>query len=394
MPGQFRYLAPHLAQRGHDVIFMTQRKDRELPGVRKLVYAPRRQPGEAGHRYLRGLEDAILHGQETLRACQALRQAGYVPDVIVGHPGWGETLFVKAVYDKVPVVAYGEFYFRPENLLSWFDPDEAHHPDDICRTRISNSHILMAMENADLGWSPTQWQAATFPDLFQPRIRTVFDGIDTAVVRPDPAARLTLPDGQVVTADDEIITYAARNLELMRGFPSFMRALPEILAARPKAQVVITGGDLVSYDSAITKQTLWREKMLAEIELPPGRVHFLGYIPYDQYLSLLQVSAAHIYLTYPFVLSWSFFEAMAAGCLMVASDTAPVRELVRHGDNGLMTDFWDHGRIAQDVLAALEDPRRQALRQAARATVVERYGMEACLAGQRGILAEATGRAW
>ena len=391
MPGQFRYLAPHLAARGHDVVFVTQRTDRELPGVRRVSYAPRRKPGDVGHVYLRGLEDAVLHGQEVVRVCQALHHAGWTPDVILGHPGWGETLFVKAVYGDVPLIAYSEFYFRPERQLAWFDPAKPHEIDEVCRPRIANAHILMALENADLGWSPTQWQAATFPDILRPKIRTVFDGVDTDLVSPG-AARFTLPDGQVLTTGDEVITYAARNLEPMRGFPQFMRALPAILAARPKAQVVITGGDEVSY--AIGKDKVWREEMLAEVDLPRHRVHILGYVPYSRYVDMLRISAVHVYLTYPFVLSWSFFEAMAAGCLMVASDTDPVREVLGDGDNGLMTDFWDPDQIARDVIAALDDPRRDRLRQAARATIVERYGLAACLDAQRGILQEATGRAW
>ncbi len=393
MPGQFRYLAPDLAARGHDVIFATRRTDRELPGVRRLNYTPQRKPGEVGHGYLRGLEDAILHGQEVVRACQALHHAGWVPDIIVGHPGWGETLFVKAVYRDTPVIAYGEFYFRPERLLSSFEPGHPQPIDEVCRTRIANAHILMALENADFGWSPTEWQASTFPDVMQPKMRVIFDGIDTDIVAPGPA-QVTLGDGRVLTAADEVITYVARNLELMRGFPQFMRALPEILAARPQAQVIIVGGDELSYDGPITKQTHWREKMQAEVELPPGRVHFMGYVPYARYLDILRISAAHVYLTYPFVLSWSFFEAMAAGCVMVASDTEPVRELIRPGGNGLMTDFWDHGRLARDVIAALDHPGRDGMRQAARATIVERYGKADCLAAQRGLLKEATGKSW
>jgi glycosyltransferase involved in cell wall biosynthesis len=216
-------------------------------------------------------------------------------------------------------------------------------------------------------------------------------------VAPDAAARFALPDGRTLAAGDPVVTYVARNLEPYRGFHVFMRALPEILARRRDAQVVIVGGDAVSYGKPPPGGGTWRARMLAELgdRIDPSRVHFTGKLPYERYVQLLQVSAAHVYLTYPFVLSWSMLEAMAAGCLLVGSATGPVTEVVADGRNGLLVDFFDRGGIADAVTWALDHPAEAAaLRAAARATAVERYALDRCLAAQLSFLeALAAGRA-
>lgn len=393
MPGQFKHLARALADRGHQVVFITRRDDRELRGVKRLTYAAPREVHKTTHPYLRGMEDAVLHGQQVIRTCQALGQAGFVPNLMIGHPGWGETLFLKEVFPASPLIAYSEYFFRPDGPMVTFDPERKQDLNAACHLRVSNSHLTVALEGADLGWSATEWQKSTYPECLRDRIRAIFDGIDTNVVKPDPQASFTLEGGRVLTAADEVITYVARNLEPVRGFPTFMRALPSLLKARPNATVVIMGGDEVSYGVGGSK-TKWREKMLEEVELPPGRVHFFGQSTYDVYLSLLQVSSVHVYLTYPFVLSWSMMEALSTGCLIVASATPPVLEVVRDGENGLLTDFFDHEKVADDVAAALENPNRARIRENARRTILDNYNLELCMTKQMEMLREATGHAW
>jgi len=392
MPGQFKHLAPAVAARGHETVFLSRRNDRELPSVRRIAYQPQRAPLKEQHPYLRGLEDAVLHGQQVLRMCQQLGQQGFVPNLIVAHPGWGESLFVKEVFPQTPLLLYGEFYFRPDGPMETFDPERARDTNRRCSTRIANAHLRIAFDEADAGWTPTWWQRASFPADVQPRLHVIHDGVDTAVAKPDPEASYALPDGRVLTAADEVITYTTRNFEPVRGFPAFMRSLPAILKARPKAQVVLLGDDGVSYQ--VGKSVCWREKMLEEVDLPPGRVHFGPYASYTDYIRLLQVSACHVYLTWPFVLSWSLIEAMAAGCLIVASDTAPVREAVRHGENGLLTDLSDPARIAESVIAALDEPRAAQLRRNARATVLDTYALNVCLPKQLQMLNDVSGSVW
>jgi len=392
MPAQFKHLAPALAAQGHRVVFLS-RRDAPVPrGVKVAVYPEPAPAGEKTHGYVRTFEGAVRYGQQVARALIQLGRQGFVPAVVVGHPGWGEMLFVRDIFPDAAIVTYAEFFYSGVGADIGFDPDDPADLDTICRARARNAHLLLSLEAADLALSPTEWQKSRHPAPFQPRIRTIFDGIDTDVVRPDAAARFALPNGRVLTPADEVVTYVARNLEPYRGYPQFIRSLPAILAARPHAQVVIVGGDEVSYGSAPQGGGSWREAMAAEVPLDEwgDRVHILGKIPYRDYLSLLQVSTVHLYLTIPFVLSWSCVEAMAAGCAIVASDTAPVREFIQDGENGRLFPFFDPAALAAAAIEALADRAACApLRAAARETVLERYALSRCLPRQIALVQEA-----
>lgn len=395
MPGQYKHLAPALARGGkHRVAFITKRKDVELPGVRRVLYEAPRAAARQTHHYLRLTENAVRHGQQVARQLITLKQEGFNPRVVVAHPGWGESLFVKDVLPNAALLSYAEFYYHGRGADVGFDPAQPPELDAICRARARNAHLLLSLEAADMAVSPTFWQMSRHPAALQAKIRVIFDGIDTNQVRPDPNAVCTLPDGASLSAGDEVLTYVARNLEPYRGFPSFIRALPRILDERPGVKVVIVGGDEVSYGSLPEGGGSWRDAMLKEVPLdqPPyaGRVHFTGKLPYRTYLQLLQVSTVHTYLTYPFVLSWSCFEAMAAGCLIVASDTEPVREALTDGHNALLVPFFQPDLIASRIIEALSDPQRFAgLRKAARETVIERYELADCLKRQTQLITNA-----
>jgi glycosyltransferase involved in cell wall biosynthesis len=388
MPGQFKHLAPRLAAApGNQVVFLTQKRTVELPGVRRVTYAPSRRSGKETHRYVVPLEDAVLHGQGAVRTCLALKNAGFSPDIVIAHPGWGESLFVKDVYPQAQILSYCEFFYHAHGSDLGFDPSDPLTIDEECRVRVKNAHLLLALEHCDRGLAPTQWQRSVHPAVYQPKIETIFDGIDTAVCRPDPTARFTLPNGRVLTRDDEVVTYVARNFEPYRGFPSFVRSLPEILRRRPNALVVAAGGDEVSYGRRAPGGKTWREVMLAEVPLDPARVHFVGTIPYADHLALLRVSSAHLYLTVPFVLSWSVLEAMAIGSVVIASRTAPVEEVIADGENGYLVDFFDVDGIAERICAVLESRgSHDRLRTRARETILERYDLTRCLEAQLRLL--------
>jgi glycosyltransferase involved in cell wall biosynthesis len=385
MPGQFLHLAPALARDpANRVVFLTRSRRGELPGVRRVTYQPARTARAGTHHYVRLYENSVLHGQQVVRACLDLARDGFRPDLVIAHPGWGEALFLRDLYPRAALLNYCEFYYHGRGADVGFDPEMPADLDAICRARARNAHLLLSLEACDRGLSPTLWQRDRHPAALRDKISVIFDGIDTGIVRPDPAARFALPDGGVLTASDEVVTYIARNLEPYRGFPSFMRALPHLLAARPKAQVVIVGGDEVSYGQAAPGGETWRARMLAEIgPLDPARVHLLGRLDYRRYLSLLQVSAAHVYLTVPFVLSWSCMEALAAGCAVIGSRTPPVQEVIEHGRNGWLVDFLDPPAIAAQVAAVLADRAGQAaIRARARETVLARYALADCLPAQ------------
>jgi glycosyltransferase involved in cell wall biosynthesis len=387
MPGQFGRLAASLAGEGHEVVFVTRTTEQAIDGVRAVVYAPSRKASSGTHRYLLTCEDAVLNGQAVARHCLKLKHAGFAPDLVVAHPGWGESLFVREVFSQARLANYCEFFYRPLGADIGFDPAEPVALDDLCRVRTRNAHLLLALADCDRGFSPTEWQKRVHPPEFHAKIDVVFDGVDTERVRPDAGARFALPDGSVLTAADEVVTYVARHLEPYRGFPTMMRAIPEILARRPAAQIVIAGSDGVAYGRDAAGGRSWREQMLEEVAFDRGRVHFVGKLPYDAYLSLLQISSAHVYLTVPFVLSWSVMEAMAAGCVIVGSATPPVAEVIEDGRNGFLVDFFSSGDLARRVAEALvSGASSQPMRQAARQTILERYEASLCITRQTQIL--------
>ncbi|MBF0375288.1 MAG: glycosyltransferase family 4 protein, partial [Alphaproteobacteria bacterium] len=350
MPGQFRHLAAHLARQPENrVVFLTRRDDVAIGGVTRVTYKPARAPSRETHHYLIRSEDAVLHGQAVARAVVGLKGQGFAPDLVVAHSGWGEALYLRDVLPRTPFLSYCEFYYRSHGADMGFDPSDPPELDSILRARTRNAHLLLSLEACDRGWSPTHWQKSVHPQPFHSRIGVVHEGIDTEFLAPDPQAAFLLPDGAALKKGDEVVTYVARNLEPYRGFPTFIRALPAILAERPAARVVIVGGDQISYGSPPREGGTWRETMLAEVPLDPERVHFVGRLPYDRFAALMKVSAVHVYLTYPFVLSWSMLEAMAAGAAVVGSATAPVEEVIDHGRNGLLVDFFSPEQFEQDV---------------------------------------------
>ncbi|NND21470.1 MAG: glycosyltransferase [Silicimonas sp.] len=388
-PGQFKHLAPALAAEGHEVVFVTQKGKPTPEGVRKVEYEPHRKVTPKIHPYLAATEAAVLNGQAVARVAFALRRQGFQPDVMIGNPGWGETLFLKDVWTDAPLISLSEFYYNGTGSDVGFDPEFSTGPDAVLRARARSGPHLLAIEAADVAYSPTEWQKAQFPEAYREKIRVIHDGIDTDLVSPDPNARFQVPQGPMLTRADEVLTYVARNLEPYRGFHSLMRALPEILARRPDAHVVIVGGDELSYGSRPRDGGAWREVMQAEVGPLPARVHFTGRIPYADYISLLQVSSVHLYLTYPFVLSWSMLEAMSAGAFVLGSATAPVLEVIEDGVNGWLVPFFDPRGIALRASEALERRNEvDAIRAAARETIRSRYALGDCLARQKAMIHE------
>ena len=390
-PGQYRHLARTLAaDRRNQVIAIGEQANLaryERPAGVGVVAYPKPQGAAAqAHPFVRGHDGAVRRGQLVARALQELRGRGFVPDVVCAHPGWGEALFVKDVMPESRLCGYFEFFYHALGADVGFDPEYPSSLEDGMRVRAKNSTMLLSLDAADAGVAPTAWQHAQYPAEFRSKISVIHDGVDTGVVRPDPTAALALPNGDVLTAADEVLTFAVRNLEPYRGFHVFMRALPRILARRPRARVVVIGGDEVSYGGSAKGGATYREALLAELggAIDPARVHFLGRVPYQRYLAALQVSSAHVYLTYPFVLSWSMLEAMAAGCLVIGSRTPPVAEVIEDGVNGWLTDFFDGTALSERVCDALEAGARLApLRAAARQTIVSRYDLaRVCLPQQ------------
>lgn len=384
-PGQFRHIAPELARLGHQVIGLgVQRSGEELPGVQHLLHEPQVQPalfGRGAAPPWHELASKVARGESAARAMEALRSRGFVPDVVFAHPGWGEAFFVKDVFPDTRLLIYGEYFYGQPGGDVGFDPEFG--ADSLVmrqQTRFKNTHLLHALAAANAVLSPTSYQASQHPTWVQDRMTVVHDGIDIARFAPDPAASVHLKSaGLTFRPGDEVLTYVARELEPYRGYHTFIRSLPRLQQLRPQARVVVVGGDGVSYGAPAPKGTTWKQHFLAEVagRIDLDRVHFVGKLPHTVLTQLMQVSAAHVYLTYPFVLSWSLLEAMSVGCVIVGSDTAPLREVIVDGQNGFLTDFFDPEALAQRAAHALEHRHHlQAVRAAARKTVIDRYDIK------------------
>ena len=393
-PSQYVHVARYLAAAGHRVVFITQERGLQLRGVERIAYRPP-APGGPPHPYLRNLARALVNAQAVATIARRLEQDGFTPDLIAGHPGWGEILFLKEVWPRTPLLGYFELFYRPVQSDLDFDPEFPATADDAMRVRALNAVNLLALDAVDWGQTPTRYQRSTYPALYQPRLTVVHEGVDTDRFRPDDGASVTLADGTMLARGDQVVTYCARSLEPYRGFHALMRSLPEVLRRRPKAHVVLIGGDEATYGPDPRAFGSYREQMLDELgdRLDLRRIHFVGRVPYSEYRRILQVSAVHVYLTYPWVLSWSFVEAMAAGCLVIGSRTAPVEEVLVDEENGLLVDFFDRGALAERICEALtHGDRFAALRTAARAAAIERFDMKTvCLPAYLRLLARLTG---
>lgn len=393
-PGQFLHLAPHLAQdKRNRVVFLAKENaiDATLKDVELGIY---NAPNEKAQKWadasgpLSPAAEAVLDGQQIVRSLRWLkREQDFEPDVVIGHAGWGSTLYVKDMYPKTPVLGYFEWYYHAERSDCYWFPDEIAPMEKRVSIRTRNAHHLLALEAADAGVTPTRWQYEQFPKEFRPKLSIIHDGVDTEFMTMERKRGLTLDDGSLDIGEEaEIVTYVARGLEMYRGFPYFMDAVRELLARRPKCHAVIVGADRICYGPQIVG-TSYRAEEEKKGGYDESRVHFVGLRTRGEYRKILQASDVHIYLTRPFVLSWSALEAMSCGCAIVGSDTPPVREVMEDGVNGLIADFRSPHHIARRAEELLDDRALAArLGKAARETVLERYELKKCLGQMEDLL--------
>ncbi len=381
MPGQYKHLVQHFAKDpNNEVVFITNRKNIEMPNVKKIYYEMKRSSTKGIHRYVSPYENAVIYAQSVAQKAIQLDRQGWVPDVICVHPGWGEGLFLKDIFPNTPSYHFCEFYYQAFGADTFFKPEKEVSIDAICRIRAKNANLILNAQVMDWGISPTIWQWQQFPPEYRDKISVIHDGIDTNYCKPDENETYELPNGKVVSKEDEVITYVARNFEPYRGFETYMRALEIMCKRRPNAHFIAVGADGVSYGAKLAPGDTYRKRMMKEVDIDESRVHFVGRLPYDKFQKVFRVSSAHIYLTYPFVLSWSFLEAMSSGCVLVGSKTPPVQEVIEEGKNGFMVDFFDPKAVADKVddIFAHKDRYRD-VGIAARQTVKDRYDASKCL---------------
>jgi len=380
-PAQFRHVATALGSNpNNEVIFATgnPRPEWEIKGVKKAVFQTNESPPEDNN-MLSPLFEAGAKGEAVLNLCLDLKRQGFIPDIIYGHSGWGSTWFVRDVFPEARFMGYFEWFYSPDSADTLFgrnDPIEGTHAAHL---RLKNTTILNDLMTCHAGVTPTNWQKHQFPEVFHSKIAQIHDGVDTDYFRPDPDARLVLPNLDL-SGVKKIVTYAARGMEPYRGFPQFIEALPHLLKSNPDCHVVIVASERVCYGNRPPDGKSYKDIMLERVPLDLSRVHFVGTLPYGLYKKVLQASTVHVYLTRPFVLSWSTLEAMSCGCFLVASNTEPVREVITDGVNGILVDFFNPKDIAGKINGALTFPSfTKGVRQRARETIEKRYALKTLL---------------
>lgn len=378
-PAQFGHIAARgAAERGWRCTFVSEKPPASVGGVDNVQYRPRGGATERTHYLSRTFENGIWHAAGVYEAMKPV-SAAIRPDLIVGHSGWGSTLFLSELWPDAPVIDYFEYFYRPRDSDLDFRPDVPVAEVDRLRSPARNAMILLDLEYCAAGYSPTRYQHGLMPDAYKPKLRVIHDGIDTSVWH-----RRELPERRVgslrLAEGERLVTYVSRGLEMMRGFDVFMRAAKRICDADPKVRFVVVGSDRVAYggDLRHTGGRSFKEHVLSQDDYDLDRIHFVGTVRPEMLARLLSVSDLHLYLTVPFVLSWSCLNAMACGATMLCSDTEPVREVIADGENGLLCDFFDDAAFAERALEVLADPagNRERLGAAAARTVAERYALD------------------
>ena len=321
-------------------------------------------------------EADLIRAEGALRVARALKERGFDPAVIVGHSGWGETILLEEAFPDAKVVLYPEFFYRGRGLDIDFDSEFLPTTDEaILLGKAKNATLALALTDADAIVSPTEFQGSLLPPVFQPLVRVIHEGIDVDQIRPEAAAPFVVSDELTIQPGAPVITHINNQLEPLRGLHIFARALPRLMAEVPDAQILIFGQTHKRpYGGSPTDGRSWREVCFDGVEVDPARLHFLGKTSHDRMLQALRLSTAHVYYTYPFVLSWSLVEAMASGCYVIASDTPPLHDAIEDGVNGRLLPFFDVEALSEAMIAACRDPQASApLRAAARETAVAKF---------------------
>ncbi len=374
-PAQFGRLGQWLAGLGWDITFATAATQAAADGIRIFTYAPHREPAKETHPYAQTMEKSVINAQGFVRSALAQRQEGYRPDLVVAHTGWGAGMFARQVFPEARFIPYCEWWYRypGSDVVYLSELNGESRPSNIEGAIVEharNAPIAMDLSQASAAICPTAFQASQFPAIYRNALSVMHDGIDTAYLCPDPAERRSTLGG-LVAEDARVVTYATRGMEPHRCFPQFVASLPKVFEAEPRAVAVIAGENRVAYGSSKHRKTDWKEKALEDAGVDRSRVIFTGRLPYGEYRRLLRRSDAHVYLTVPFVLSWSMLESMSVGCAMVVSDTAPVTEYASE-ETARLVDLRKPGMLSERLIETLRDvagsaSRRMAAREKIRA---------------------------
>ncbi|MFO0909492.1 MAG: glycosyltransferase [Isosphaeraceae bacterium] len=355
-PAQFGHIARHLVRsRGWQCTFVSKTPKGESAGIRKIEYATKGGARDSTHYCSRTFENAIWHSHAVFEACKA--DPDLRPDLIVGHSGFGSTLFLNELYPDVPIINYFEYYYHSHRSDIDYRPEFPSSELDFLRARARNAMLLLDLQNCHRGYSPTHFQQSLFPAEYRPKIDVIFDGIETDVYHRRTGVARTVA-GRTIPDSTRIVTYVSRGFESMRGFDVFMKVAKRIYQQYSNVVFVCVGSDRVCYggDERHIQHKTFREHVLAGDDYDLNRFIFTGMVPVSGLVDIFSLSDLHIYLTVPFVLSWSLMDALACGCTVLASDTAPVAEMIEDGRNGLLAGFFDVDGMAARGVEVLRNP--------------------------------------
>ncbi|MFT7667951.1 MAG: glycosyltransferase involved in cell wall biosynthesis [Planctomycetota bacterium] len=390
-PAQFGPFARRMALRSDlDVVFVSRNKEGQHDGLRCLRFEPRSGATKATHYCSRTFENSVWNAHAVFETCQ--RTPDLKPDVIVGHSGFGTTAFLGELFDA-PIVNLFEYWYRGRGSDMDFRPEFPPRDLDFLRSKSRNAMILMDLQECAAGYVPTAWQRSLFPAEWQPKLEQIHDGIDTEFWKRRP--RSAQVAGVNLPAEAPVITFVARGLEAMRGFDIFMQVAQRIARARPEAHFLVVGGDRTHYGNDLRhiKHESFREHVMAEQAPQIPNMHFLGMVDKNTLVDVFSASDLHIYLTVPFVLSWSLLNAMSCETVVLGSRTAPVQEVVTEGETGFLADFSDVGALTEKALAVLDEPNaHRDLGRRARLQTIERYSVEHNYPKFCSLLSRVTGR--
>ncbi len=394
-PGQFKHLVPKLKARGDQLtcIQPSNGKIKLKDLVNYYPYKLTRGNAEKIHYLALETESKVLRGEAVGIVANELKINGYKPDLIIAHPGWGEALFMNDIWPEIPELHYVEFAYRAKGADSDFTDKYALKQtwQEKARGRMKNASVLLNLQSMSWGVTPTTFQKSTLPQWAQNKTTIIHDGIDTEWAQPDPLSSLRLPNDLVLDPTNEIITFVNRTFEPYRGIHIFLEALIKVQKVRPNAHVLLIGEDTpkVSYGARRKDGKGWLTHLKEELgdSINWEKVHCLGKVPHKILRNIFQISTAHVYLTYPFVLSWSMLEAMSCGALVIGSNTEPVKEVIQHGKNGILFPFGDVEQLSEQLIKALSSPEKyKAIRKSARKTIEETYQLEKCLQEQLSLI--------
>jgi len=394
-PAQFGMIARQLARDGHRVTFVSRQKAGLADAIERIAYEPRGGATAQTRYSSRSFENLVWHSHAVYDVLKW--RPDIVPDLVVGHAGYVSTVLLRELY-RCPMVNYFEYYYHAKNSDLDFRPEWPPAEEDRLRSYFRNGALLVDLANCDAGYSPTRWQRDQLPVIFQRKVRVIFDGVDTESWRPRPELRepgrprqvggLVLPEGQ------KLVTYVARGFEAMRGFDIFMKTAKRIYQHRDNVRFLVVGRDQVCYggDKKRTGGKSFKEWVLAQDDYDLSRFAFVGQVTPEVLAQIFAISDAHVYLTAPFVLSWSLMNALACGAAVVASRTAPVCEMIEHEQNGLLADFFDVDGLADQVCRVLDGPDDfRPMRENAATLIREKHSLEVCLPQLRSLFDEAAG---